>query len=162
MTIYYNDDRDYSPIIERWVNDFRDTLDDDPANGDLSPGEDSGETIPGIKIIFDGYGEDDNGNPDLATESYAVFIHRDSLDLDVFPPHETTPWGLIHRPKEEVCIYCWYDANTGDIDVIPFEDNHGTELDPDYINALIFELDEKHYGAIEHDAEDWPFPTADD
>ena len=51
MTIYYNDDRDYSPIIERWVHDFRETLEDDPANGNLRPGDDSGETIPGIKII---------------------------------------------------------------------------------------------------------------
>ena len=33
MTIYFNDARDYSPIIEKWVNEFRDTLEDDPANG---------------------------------------------------------------------------------------------------------------------------------
>ena len=70
------------------------------------------------------------------------------------------------RPKEEVCIYCWYDANTGDVDVIPFEDNHGTELDPDYINALIFELDEKYYGSMDdtqmRDDDGWPFPTSDD
>ena len=172
MTIYFNDDRDYSPIIERWVQDFRSTLEDDPGNGNLSPGDDTGDTLPGIKIIFDGYGEDDDGNPDLATESYAVFIHKDSLDLEEFPPHELTPWALIHRPKEEVCIYCWYDADTGDVDVIPFEDNNSTELDPDYVNALIFELDEKYYGAIEYDSDDpitklrdddgWPFPTADD
>jgi len=172
MTIYFNDARDYSPIIEKWVNEFRDTLEDDPANGNLKPGDDSGNTIPGIKIIFDGYGEDDDGNPDLATESYAVFIHRDSLDNEDFPEHEKTPWALVHRPKEEVCIWCWYDANTGDVDVIPFEDNNSTELDPDYITTLIFELDEKYYGAIDYDSDDpmtarredegWPYPTSDD
>jgi hypothetical protein len=172
MTIYFNDAIDYSPIIEKWVNEFRDTLEDDPANGNLKPGDDSGNTIPGIKIIFDGYGEDDDGNPDLATESYAVFIHRDSLDNEDFPEHEKTPWALVHRPKEEVCIWCWYDANTGDVDVIPFEDNNSTELDPDYITTLIFELDEKYYGPIDYDSDDpmtarqenegWPYPTSDD
>ena len=172
MTIYFNDERDYSPIIEKWVNDFRETLEDDPANGNLRPGDDSGDTIPGIKIIFDGYGEDDEGNPDLATESYAVFIHKDSLDIEEFPEHEQTPWALVHRPKDEVCIWCWYDANTGDVDVIPFEDNNSTELDPDYITTLIFELDEKYYGPIDYDSDDpmtarqenegWPYPTSDD
>jgi len=61
------------------VHDFRETLEDDPANGNLRPGDESGDTIPGIKIIFDGYGENDDGTADLDTESYAVFIHRDSL-----------------------------------------------------------------------------------
>lgn len=169
MTFYLNDNRDYSPIIERWVKDFRETLDDDPGNGNLRPGDESGDTIPGIKIIFDGYGENDSGGINLDTESYAVFIHKDSLDLDTFPLHEQTPWALIHRPKEEVCIYCWYESETGDVTVIPFEENNSTELDPDYVNALIFELDEKYYGEFEQnsntpqiDEDGWPFPTADD
>jgi len=78
----------------------------------------------------------------------------------------------VHRPKEEVCIYCWYDANTGDVDVIPFEDNNSTELDYDYITSLIFELERKWFGSEEHDSDDpitelkdddgWPFPTSDD
>jgi hypothetical protein len=56
--------------------------------------------------------------------------------------------------------------------VIPFEDNNSTELDPDYITTLIFELDEKYYGAIDYDSDDpmtarredegWPYPTSDD
>jgi len=172
MTIYYNDDRNYSPIIERWVNEFRETLEDDPANGNLKPGDESGNVIPGIKIIFDGYGENDDGTADLDNESYTVFIHRDSLDLTEFPSHEQTPWALIHRPKEEVCIYCWYNAITGDVDVIPFEDNNGTELDHDYVTSLIFELERKWFGTEEYDSDDhltklrddngWPFPTADD
>lgn len=177
MTIYLNDTRDYTPIIERWVHEFRETLDDDPANGNLRPGDESGDTIPGIKIIFDGYAENDDGTADTDNESYAVFIHRDSLDLTEFPPHEQTPWALVHRPKEEVCIYCWYDAITGEIDVIPFEDNNSTELDHDYIATLIFELDKKWFGdsernSEEHDSDDpitkliddddWPYPTSDD
>lgn len=172
MTIYFNDVRNYTPIIERWVNNFRETLEDDPANGNLKPGDISGEAVPGVKIMFDGYGEHDDGNPDLSVESYAVFIHKDSLENEDFPEHEQTPWALIHRPKEEACIWCWYDSSTSDVDVVPFEDNNSTELDSDYVATLIFQLDEKYYGGNTYDSDDpmtsrldgegWPYPTADD
>jgi hypothetical protein len=40
-----------------------------------------------------------------------VFIHLDSGVEDFeFPPHELSPWCLIHRPAEEVCVYAWYDV----------------------------------------------------
>jgi hypothetical protein len=92
MTIYLNDNRDYSPIIERWVHEFRETLDDDPANGDLRPGDESGDTIPGIKIIFDGYGENDDGTADgLNDEGVADGLNDDGTadglnDDDIDPP----------------------------------------------------------------------------
>jgi hypothetical protein len=146
MTFYLNDDREYSEIIEEWVREFICTMDEDD---DLYPGNDSGDTPAGVKIIFDGFGdlEIDNdvddyqyiegGNRNM--KSFAVFIHKNSL-AEEFPPHEITPWALIHRPKEEVCIYVWYDEENDDIDVIPFEENNSTELDPELVTELIFAI----------------------
>jgi hypothetical protein len=146
MTFYLNDDREYSEIVEEWVREFICTMDEDD---DLYPGNDSGDTPAGVKIIFDGFGdledEDENGEYRYTEggqrnmKSFAVFIHRDSL-TEEFPPHQLTPWALIHRPKEEVCIYVWYDEENDDVDVIPFEDNNSTELDPEVVAELIFAI----------------------
>jgi hypothetical protein len=146
MTIYFNDDREYSEIIEEWVREFICTMDEDD---DLYPGNDSGDTPAGVKIIFDGFGdlEVDNGVDEYEyteggnrnMKSFAVFIHKNSL-TEEFPPHELTPWALIHRPKEEVCIYVWYDEENDDVDVIPFEENNSTELDPELVTELIFAI----------------------
>ena len=81
--------------------------------------------ISEIKIIFDGYGdletEDEEGNyvyeegGNKNMESYAIFIHKKSAEEGFeFPEHDLTPWALIHRPKEEVCIYAWYDVENDD------------------------------------------------
>jgi len=51
-----------------------------------------------------------------------------------------TPWALIHRPKEEVCIWAWYDVNADVVEIIPFEDNNSTELDPQFVTDLIFKI----------------------
>ena len=98
----------------------------------LEIGEDISD-VPEIKIIFDGYGDleiDDGvneyqytegGNKDI--ESYAIFVHKDSWKEDfLFPEHETTPWALIHRTQEEVCLYAWYDVVQDKWDIIPMED----------------------------------------
>ena len=136
--IYFDDERDYSKIVEEWIRDFIATMDE----GVLTAGNDSGEAPFGVKIIFDGYGydeENDLENNDTNTLSFAVFIHKNSLNEE-FPPHEQTPWALIHRPKEEVCIWAWYDVNADLVDVIPFEDNNSTELDPKFVGNLIYEI----------------------
>jgi hypothetical protein len=149
MTIYFDDERDYSPVIEDWVREFISTMDDDE---DLYPGNDSGDAPFGVKIIFDGFGdkewEDENGEyqyeegGNKEMKSFAVFVHKNSLNEE-FPPHELTPWALIHRPKEEVCIYVWYDENADDVEVIPFEDNNSTELDHKFITDLIFAIQKR-------------------
>ena len=146
MTFYLNDDREYSEIIEDWVREFICTMDEDD---DLYPGNSSGDAPDGVKIIFDGFGdlEVDNGVDEYQyteggnrnMKSFAVFIHKNSL-TEEFPPHELTPWALIHRPKEEVCIYVWYDEENDDIDVIPFEENNSTELDIEFVTELIFAI----------------------
>ena len=136
--IYFDDERDYSKIVEEWIRDFIATMDEDV----LTAGNDSGEAPFGVKIIFDGYGydeENDLENNDTNTLSFAVFIHKNSLNEE-FPPHEQTPWALIHRPKEEVCIWAWYDVNADLVDIIPFEDNNSTELDPKFVSNLIHEI----------------------
>ena len=138
MTIYLNDDRDYTEIVEGWVREFVCTMDD----GHLYPGDDSGYAPQGVKIIFDGYGYDEETNEENANESmmsFAVFVHKNSL-TEEFPPHELTPWALIHRPKEEVCIWAWYDVKNDQVDIIRFEDNNSTELDHDLVTNLIFEI----------------------
>ena len=138
--IYFNDDRDYSEIVEGWVRDFIATMDE----GTLEPGDDSGDTPYGVKIIFDGYGynEETDEEDDFNTMSFAVFVHKNSL-TEEFPPHDLTPWALIHRPKEEVCIWCWYDENADQVEVIPFEDNNSTELDHKLVRNLIFEIQKR-------------------
>jgi hypothetical protein len=136
--IYYDDEREYSEIVEQWIRDFIATMDE----GTLEAGDDSGEAPFGVKIIFDGYGydeENDLENNDTNTMSFAVFIHKNSL-TEEFPPHELTPWALIHRPKEEVCIWAWYDVNADVVEIIPFEDNNSTELDPQFVTDLIFKI----------------------
>jgi hypothetical protein len=87
-----------------------------------------GENIspyPEVKIIFDGFGynsETDEENGDTNTESYAVFVHQNSgEDSFEFPEHEMTPWCLIHRPNEEVCIYTWLDISKDFWEIIPVE-----------------------------------------
>jgi hypothetical protein len=103
---------------------------------DSDEGSDIGEdisSIPEVKIIFDGYGdledEDENGEyrytegGNKNMESFAIFIHKDALVDDfIFPQHELTPWALIHRPAEEVCIYAWHDVENDSWDISPLED----------------------------------------
>jgi len=149
MTFHLNDERDYSEIVEEWVREFICTMDEDD---DLYPGNDSGDAPAGVKIIFDGFGdledEDENGEyryiegGQRNMKSFAVFVHKNSL-TEEFPPHELTPWALIHRPKEEVCIYVWYDEENDDVEIIPFEDNHSTELDPKFVTDLIFAINDR-------------------
>lgn len=149
MTIYYNDERDYTPVIESWIRRFISTMDEDR---DLYPGNDSGDAPFGVKIIFDGFGDklwiDDNGDcqyasgGDMKWKSFTVFVHKNSL-TDEFVPHEMRYFALLHRPKEEVCIYAWYNEETDTVDVIPFEDNYSTELDTQFVVDLIFSIHQR-------------------
>ena len=141
MTVYFDDDRSYTPVIEQWVRNFIATMNE----GVLRAGDDSGDSPFGVKIIFDGYGydyENDREDSDTNTLSFAVFVHKNSL-TEEFPEHEQTPWALIHRPKEEVCIWAWYDVNADLVDIIPFEDNNSTELNPQFVTDLIFKIHQR-------------------
>ena len=121
-------DYDYR-LFENIIITFMEDSFRDP--DDLEIGYDI-SSMPEVKIIFDGYGDleeevdgeyvyTERGNKNM--ESYAIFIHKDALNEDfVFPEHEMTPWALIHRSKEEVCVYVWYDAEMDAWDILPLED----------------------------------------
>ena len=104
---------------------------------------------PEVKIIFDGYGskewEDENGEyqyeegGDTNQESFAIFIHKDALTEGFeFPEHDTW-FAIIHRPKEEVCIYAWHDVENDTWDFLPLEDRLDKECamnEQDVMNIL--------------------------
>lgn len=134
--------RPYEKVVEDWVREYISTMDD----GILRPGDQSGAEPLGVKIIFDGYGynEETNEEDNENLMSFAVFVHKDSLNGEEFPEHEQTPWALIHRPKEEVCIWVWYTVDTDEIEVVPFEDG-STEMDHEEIYRIIDKLDKGEY-----------------
>ena len=103
---------------------------------DLEIGVDISD-LPEVKITFEGYGDLDEENMDgeykyieggnTNMESYAIFIHKDSLTEDfVFPEHDVfgfTFGSMIqHRPAEEVCIWAWYDVENNSWDISSLED----------------------------------------
>ena len=92
-------------MLEYFLNEARANTDELVVGEDIS-------TAPELKIIFDGYGEDeDTGDENYNSESYALFIHKDALNKNfVFPKHEVAPWSLVHRPDQEICLHAWYDV----------------------------------------------------
>ena len=136
----------------------------------LEIGEDISD-IPAIKIIFDGHGDleeeidgeyvyTERGNKNM--ESYAIFIHKDSGKEDfVFPEHEVysfTFGGMIaHRPKEEVCIYAWYDAISDDWEFLQLEDriDDDCEMTAEDVMEILETIQQRWFNA---DEAPWPFP----
>lgn len=115
--------------IGDWIREFHDTMEDSR----MYPGNDSGITPDGLKIIFDGFGynedtdEDDNENE----LSFALFVHKTSL-CGTFPAHNVTPFGLIHRSDEEVCFYIWYNPVEDSISIIEPDDDGDFTVDMAY------------------------------
>ena len=112
--------------------------------------------IPEIKIIFDGYGdletEDEEGNyvyeegGNKNMESYAIFIHKDSAKEGFeFPEHDLTPWALIHRPKEEVCIYAWYDVENDDWTINSLYETSEHDMTDEEVMEILEILDERYF-----------------
>ena len=130
----------YHQVIEKWVKHFIDTMFKDLDT--LTVGDDGGETPYGIKIIFDGYGEDIEGNEDKNKLSFAVFVHKDSLTKK-FKEHETNPLAIIHRPSEECCVICWYFKEENELDVITMieDDPNCTELERKFVIDLILKIE---------------------
>ena len=142
---------------------------------DLEIGRDISD-LPEVKIIFDGYGdletEEDGeykyverGNTNM--ESYAIFIHKNALQEEfVFPEHEMTPWALIHRPKEEVCIYAWYDVESNDWAINSLEETSDHNMTNEEVMNILDGLYELYFkpweGKFTTDPEtglpNWPFP----
>lgn len=112
----------------------------------LRPGNRSGDEPPGVKIIFDGFGynEETDEEDDQNILTFAVFVHKDSLSGE-FPEHDETSLALIHRPKEEVCIYATYDVQEDYISILPFEESESSELDPEFVYKLISDIYKEFY-----------------
>jgi hypothetical protein len=144
---------------------------------DLEIGRDISD-LPEVKIIFDGYGDaeyhdtngeyvyEENGNRNM--ESYAIFIHKDALQEEfVFPEHELTPWALIHRPKEEVCIYAWYDVENDDWSINGLEETSDHDMTNEEVMNILDGLYDLYFqpweGKFTTDPEtglpNWPFPS---
>ena len=113
--------------------------------------------ISEIKIIFDGYGdletEDENGEYEYVEggntnmESYAIFIHKNSGQEGFeFPEHELTPWALIHRPKEEVCIYAWYDVENDEWSINSLYETSDHEMTDEEVMEILEILDKRYFG----------------
>ena len=128
---------------------------------ELEIGEDISD-IPEVKIIFDGYGdletEDENGDyvyeerGNKNMESYAIFIHKDSGQEDFqFPEHDQTPWALIHRPDEEVCIYAWYDVENNDWMINSLDETSEHKMTDEEVIAILEILDKRYFS---HDYDD--------
>lgn len=113
--------------------------------------------IPEIKIIFDGYAdletEDEEGNyvyeegGNKNLESYAIFIHKDSGQENFeFPEHDMTPWGLIHRPEEEVCIYAWYNVEDDEWEINGLYETSDHKMTDEEVMTILETLDERYFG----------------
>ena len=143
-----DDDYDYEAFERCMMHLLNDMYRD---SDELEIGENI-SSIPEVKIIFDGYGDLDTeeeyiegGNTDM--ESYAIFIHKDSLTEDFeFPEHDMTPWALIHRPKEEVCIYAWYDVAEDYWEILPLEERvYDTTMKENDAMKILLGLEEKYF-----------------
>jgi hypothetical protein len=146
---------------------------------DSDEGSEIGENVSSVeemKIIFDGYGDletDDEyiegGNKNM--KSFAVFIHKDALTEGfVFPEHDMTPWALIHRPSEEVCIWVWHDVENNEWEILPLEERlEDTELNSEQVMTIMKELHDRYFKMNDEpafevrpkDNSSWPFPTGD-
>ena len=122
-----------------------------PEQEDLEIGENISD-IPEVKIIFDGYGynEETDEQDDKNLESYAIFIHKDALQEGFeFPEHDMSPWCLIHRPKEEVCLYAWYDVKEERWEINYIGDaTQDTEMDTEDVLRILDGLNAKYFSNI--------------
>ena len=138
----------YHTIIENLL----DSMWRDP--DDLEIGRDISD-IPAVKIIFDGHGDleeeingeyiyTERGNKNM--ESYAIFIHKDSGKKDfVFPEHDTAWNMIIHRPKEEVCIYAWYDVEADDWSINSLEETSEHKMTDKQVMKILETLQKRWF-----------------
>ena len=132
-------------IIEKWVRVGLDEAD----SYDFEMGEDI-SPYPEIKIAFDGYAEDDDGEEDRSKQSFAVYIHKDAdTDGFVFPEHESAFLSVEHRPSAEVYHNVWYDHDEDELDCGDFAESvEKTKVPYQHIVSVIEALD-KRFSASE-------------
>jgi len=90
---------------------------------------------PQLKVMFDGFGDDGD---DESMASFALFVHKNSADNGfVFPEHEETPSAIVQRPDEEAIIYCWYNREEEDWDILEPETENTEDLSPEQIIDIL-------------------------
>ena len=93
---------------------------------------------PQLKVMFDGFG-DDGDDENMA--SFALFVHKNSADNGfVFPEHEETPWAIVQRPDEEAIIFCWYNREEEDWDILEPETENTDDLSPEQIIDILTKI----------------------
>jgi len=130
-------------IFDRVMTKLMTTASRDPDY--LNIGEDI-SAIAAVKIIFDGYGynEETDEEDDVNFESYAIFIHKDAdKESFVFPEHEQTPWAVIHRPKEEVCFSVWHNVENDTWEVNP--DVEMEAYDDNRLMEILLGIEKRHF-----------------
>jgi hypothetical protein len=141
-----NDDYDYNRY-EKILQKLLDYMIRDPEY--LTIGENISD-VSDVKIMFDGYGDIDEeeyiegGNKNM--ESYCIFIHKDAGIQDdfEFPEHDVSPWCLIHRPDEEVCIYAWYDVVNDDWSINSLEETSDHAMTNREVMDILVRLSERY------------------
>ena len=83
--------------------------------------------IIGVKIIFDGYAENDNGEPIKERLNFAIFIHKDSLTKE-----------FTVAKKNVVLVTGFHPVN-----YIEEENDDCTKLDRNFVIDLICAIDER-------------------
>jgi hypothetical protein len=102
-------------------------------------------------------------------ESFAIFIHKSAAEESfVFPEHDMTPWALIHRPKEEVCIWAWHDVANDSWDILPLEDRlEDVDMTEEQLMNILTVLHKRYFEVDDEPTfevrpkghSSWPFPT---
>jgi hypothetical protein len=100
----------------------------------------SGDYDDSIKIVFDGYLEDDDGLTDESQPCYAIFVHKDSLS-GKFPPQDDSNGFIAHRSDQEVCFYVWLNLETDEEQEINEPD---TDLNIEDFYDIIIAIEEKY------------------
>lgn len=128
---------DYGSIVESWVRGFHLTMASEPEVGDRS-----GDEPEGVKIIFNGYGYNDetDAEDDTNTMLFAVFVHKDSLTSEAFPEHDNYFNLIVGRSKEEVCINCYLEVEEDVFGYNPFENS---DLSHEFVCQLIHDINER-------------------
>lgn len=118
-------------MLQYFLEEARANADELVVGEDISP-------IPELKIIFDGFGEDeDTGEEDYSSESYAFFIHKNALQKGfAFPKHDNGGWTIVHRPDQEICLSAWYDS---DENFWTLPDDWNDSIDDKKLSAELFE-----------------------
>jgi hypothetical protein len=135
----------YDEIIKKWIAHWITTY--NSAGGwekKLTAGDESGKAPFGVKIMFNGYGENDDGSEDESKWFWVVYVHKDSLTKE-FKPHELYRGWVINRPKEE-CRVNVVRNSMGELEVgtmIDDETDDCTELDKNFVIDLIRKIYER-------------------